>query len=96
VPYGRFVRRLITLIWGLAFLGETLLDTFLVYHLPIAQWMAIHPLLFWGTIVGAFGWAILYSRHAQPKIQASLRQMAQEQTARTGEGRQEASKHSVG
>ena len=96
VPYGRFVRRLVTLIWGLAFLGETLLDTFLVYHLPIAQWMAIHPLLFWGTMVGAFGWAILYSGHAQPKIQVSLRQMAQEQAARTGEGRQEVSKHPVG
>lgn len=25
--------------------------------------------------MAAFGWAILYSRHAQPKIDASLRQM---------------------
>jgi len=90
VPYARFVRRLVTLVWGLAFLGETLLDTFLVYHLPIVQWMAIHPLLFWGTMVAAFGWAILYSRYAGPKIDAGLRQMAQEQAARTGEGRKEA------
>jgi len=68
VPYARFVRRLVTVVWGLVFLGEALLDTFLVYHLPTAQWVAIHPFLFWGTMLVAFGWAILYSRYAQPKI----------------------------
>lgn len=84
VPYARFVRRLVTVVWGLVFLGEALLDTFLVYHLPIVQWVVIHPLLFWGTQVAAFGWAILYSRHAGPKIDASLRQMAQEQAGQDG------------
>ncbi len=79
VPYARFVRRLVTLVWGLVFVGEALLDTYLLYRLPTIQWIAIHPFLFWGTMVAAFGWAILYSRHAQPKIDASLRQMAQEQ-----------------
>jgi len=96
VPYGRFVRRLVTLVWGLAFVGEALLDTFLLYHLPTAHWVAIHPLLFWGTMVAAFGWATLYARYTTPKIQASLRQMAQEQAARMGEDRQEASKHALG
>ncbi len=90
VPYARFVRRLITLVWGLAFVGEALLDTYLLYHLPIAQWVVIHPFLFWGTAVAAFGWGILYGRYAQPKIDASLRQMAHVQAARTGEGRKEA------
>ena len=85
VPYGRFARRRITLVWGLVFVGEALLDTFLLYHLPTAQWVVIHTFLFWGTMVAAFGWAILYSRHAQPKIDASLRQMAQEQAAGTPE-----------
>ncbi len=89
MPYGRFVRRLVTLVWGLAFVGEALLDTFLLYRLPTAQWVAIHPLLFWGTMVAAFGWATLYARYAQPKVQAILRQMAQEQAARTGEGGKE-------
>jgi hypothetical protein len=58
--------------------------------------MAIHPLLFWGTMVAAFGWAILYSRHALPKIDASLQQMVQEQEALTGEDRKEPSKQAVG
>lgn len=96
VPYARFVRRLVTLVWGLVFLGEALLDTFLLYHLLMAQWVTIHPLLFWGTIVVAFGWATLYARYAQPKIEASLQQMVQEQAAGTGEGRKEALKHPVG
>jgi len=96
VPYARFVRRLITAIWGLAFLGEALLDTYLLYHLPIAQWAVIHPLLFWGTQVAAFGWAFLYSRHAVPKIDASLRQMALAKEALVGGDRPEASKLPVG
>jgi hypothetical protein len=33
-------------------------------------------------MVATFGWAILYSRHAEPKIAASLQQMAQEQDTR--------------
>jgi intracellular septation protein A len=90
VPYARFARRLITAVWGAVFLGETLLDTFLVYHLPIALWMAIHPVLFWGAMVAAFGWAILYARHAQAKIRAGLRQTAKEQEALTREAREEA------
>jgi len=96
VPYARFVRRLVTLVWGLAFVGEALLDTYLLYHLPTAQWVFIHPFLFWGTMLAAFGWGILYGRHAQPKIDASLLQMAQEQEALTGEGRQEPSQPAVG
>lgn len=96
VLYGRFVRRLVTLVWGVVFVGEALLDTLLLYHLPTTQWVAIHPFLFWGTIVAAFGWATFYARYAQPKIQASLRQMAREQDARADEDRQEASKHIVG
>ncbi len=96
VPYARFVRRLITLVWGLAFVGEALLDTYLIYHLSITQYVVIHPLLWWGTLLAAFGWAILYGRHAQPKIAASLRQMAQEQEALAGEGRQEPSQPAVG
>jgi hypothetical protein len=67
VLYGRFVRRLVTLVWGLAFVGEALLDTFLLYHLPTAQWVAIHPLLFWGTMVAAFGWATLYAQVYDPE-----------------------------
>jgi intracellular septation protein A len=68
VPYGRFVRRLVTVVWGLAFVGEALADTFLAYHVQTAQYIAIHPFLFWGTILATMSWATLYSKHAQKKI----------------------------
>ncbi len=67
-PRGRFVQRVVTAIWGLAFVGETLLDAFLAYHLPTAQFVAIHPFLFWGTILVTMGGATLYSRHAQKTL----------------------------
>lgn len=68
----------------------------LLYRLPTAQWMVIHQFLFWGTMVAAFGWAVLHGRHAGPKIEASLRQMAEAQEALTDEDRKEAPKHAVG
>lgn len=68
LPYVRFVRRLVTVVWGLVFIGETLTDTYFVYHLPTKKFVAIHPFLFWGVMVAAFGWATLYSRYAQNKV----------------------------
>lgn len=56
VPYVRFAQRLVSVVWGLAFLGEALTDTYLAYHLPITSFLAIHPFLLNGTIVVASGW----------------------------------------
>ncbi len=66
----RFIRRLITMIWGLAFVGETLVDGFLAYHLPTAQFVTVHPFLYWGTMLVAFGGATLYSRQVHQKVGA--------------------------
>ncbi len=76
VPYGRFFRRFVTLVWGVSFTAEALLDSYLVFHLPTARFLTIHPLLFWGTIVATMGWATSYSRNAQKKIDLMLRQTA--------------------
>jgi len=73
VPYTRFVRRLVTGVWGAAFLAEGLVDGFLAYHLPTTQFVAIHPFLYWATFVVAFGWGILYAKQAEPRI-AALRE----------------------
>lgn len=89
VPYVRFATRLITVVWGLAFLGEVLTDTFLAYHLPTALFLAIHPFLYWGTILTVFGgWTIPYTSHTRKRrraIEARMRQVEQEQTTRAGE-----------
>ncbi len=61
----RFAQRLITAGWGMAFVGETLADGFLAYRLPTGRFVAIHPFLFFGTILLTMGGATLYSRHAQ-------------------------------
>jgi hypothetical protein len=64
-PHSRFVRRLVTIVWGLAFIGEALTDTYLAYHLPTARFVVVHPLLFWETITATIGWATLYGRHGR-------------------------------
>jgi hypothetical protein len=73
VHYLGFVRRMVTLVWGVAFIGETSIDAFLAFHLSTSQFLVIHPFLFWGIIVATMGWATGYSRQAQKKILASLR-----------------------
>ena len=90
MPYVRFVHRLVTVVWGLAFLGEALTDTYLAYHLPIASFLVIHPFLFNGTILVAFGWATLYSMHVQKRrraIEAHMRQTEQERATSPGKDR---------
>lgn len=74
IPYARLVRRLVTLVWGVAFVVEAIIDALLAYHLPAAQFVAIHPMLYWATLLAAFGWGTLYARHAQPIIDESLRE----------------------
>ena len=64
LPSIRFISRLITGVWGLAFIGEALTETFLVYHLSTAQFLAIHPIAYWGTLIAAMGLAIAYAHHA--------------------------------
>ncbi len=54
---------MITLIWGLAFLAETLADTYLGYHLPAGGYVTIHPILFWGTILVTMGGATFYGKY---------------------------------
>ncbi len=68
--YIRRIRRLVTAIWGLAFVAETLVDMFLAYHLPTGQFVGVHPILYWGTMLVTFGGAILYTRQAHAKIEA--------------------------
>jgi len=84
IPYSRHARRLVTTVWGLAFVAETILDAILVYHLSITQFIAIHPFLFWGTLILTMGWATVYSGKVGAKL-ASLQQQANARAVKTGE-----------
>ncbi len=63
------IQRLITLIWAVVFLAETVLDVFLAYRLPTTGYLAVHPFLFWATMLACFGGAILYSRRLMQKAE---------------------------
>jgi hypothetical protein len=78
VPYFRFANRLTAVVWGLAFIGEMLTDTFLVYHLPIAPFLVIHQFLYYGTILATMGWAALYGMRARKRWGPALEKLEKE------------------
>lgn len=93
LPYFRFACRLISVVWGLVFVGEAFLEAFLAYHLSIAQFQLIGSLLFFVTTTALGVWSMLYPRHAWRRrraIEASLRQTEQEQVASADKVRGEA------
>jgi hypothetical protein len=93
LPYFRFVCCLISVVWGLVFVGEAFLEAFLAYHLSIAQFQLIGSLLFFVTTTALGVWSMLYPRHAWRRrraIEASLRQTEQEQVASADKVRGEA------
>ena len=57
LPYLRFV----SVVWGLALLGEVLTSAFLAYHLSIAQFQMLGPLVFTVTITALATWSMLYA-----------------------------------
>lgn len=83
-PYFGFVNRMITIIWGVGFLGEAVVRTILVYNLSTAQFLAISPIVLYGITFGVIIITMLYSRHARQRGDEMRRQhqlALQEQTA---------------
>lgn len=95
-PYFRFVNRMITIFWGVGFLGEAVVRTILVYKLSTAQFLAISPIVLYGITIGVIVITMLYARHARRRGDEMRRQhqaALQEQSSQTaqvmGEGRGE-------
>ncbi len=63
-PYGRFVHRLITAVWGIAYVGEFIIRVILVYTLPPALVLAISPIILTGVTVATLAWTFAYVRYA--------------------------------
>ena len=63
-PYARFVHRLITIVWGVAYVGEFMLRVILVYTLPAALVLALSPILLGGITIVTILWTFAYARHA--------------------------------
>jgi len=70
-PGVRFVHRLITVVWGAAFLGEFAIRIALVYTLPAAVVLAISPIILGVITIGTFVWTFAYVRRVRRRAEAA-------------------------
>ncbi len=64
-PEFRYVMRLTTLVWGIVFLLEVTVRTYLAFTLTIAQSVVILPIVWYIAFGGVMLWTMLYSRRAR-------------------------------
>lgn len=65
--YFRHVNRIITLVWGVAYMGEFLLRVVMVYRLSINQVLALSPIVFNAITIGVVAWTFAYGGFAHRK-----------------------------
>lgn len=71
-PYFRYAQRLITAVWGIAYLAEALIRVALVHFIGtskqgVSEILAISPLLLGGVTVLTLVWMFWYIRHSVAK-----------------------------
>lgn len=64
-PYARFVHRMITLGWGIAYVGEFILRVVMVYTLSAVVVLAISPFILGGLTLAAILLTFVYVRYAK-------------------------------
>jgi len=79
-PYARFVHRVITVGWGVAYLGEFILRVILVYTLPAVVVLAVSPFILGGLTMAAIILTFVYVRYAQRRG-AEMQRQRQEMQA---------------
>lgn len=87
-PSFRFTQRLITAVWGVAFVAEALIRVALVHFIGtskqgVAEILALSPLLLGGVTVLVFVWMFWYIRHS---IAKAMRMRAQHAAISTDTG----------
>ena len=75
-PYARFVHRLITIVWGSAYVGEFIIRAILVYTLSTALVLVLSPILLGAITIGTIAWTLAYVRHAERRGQEIRQQQA--------------------
>jgi len=73
-PDFRTFTRVLTLVWGLTYLGEFLLRVILVYRMPIPQFMAVSPFIFFGITIAIIAFTFSYSNRARRLGEAHRRE----------------------
>jgi hypothetical protein len=71
-----FVHRLITGVWGAAFVGEFGIRVALIYSLPTPWVLVLSPLILGGVTIGTFVWTFAYVRRVRQRAAASQRPAA--------------------
>jgi fucose permease len=70
LPHIRFAHRLITFVWGCAFVGEFLVRVVLALTLPPALVLAFAPIITNGVVVVMLLWTFAYVRYLRRKSEA--------------------------
>lgn len=78
-PQFRHTMRVITVVWGIGFLLEAALRTFLVIVLSIEQFLIVSPFVLYGIIGALIAWMFLYSRQGRKKGEELRQRMQAEQ-----------------
>ena len=66
--------RIVTIVWGVTYLGEFILRLILVYNLSIPQFLAISPFIFYGITIGVIAFTIAYGNRTRRRGEELLRQ----------------------
>jgi hypothetical protein len=70
-PYFRFVNRVITVVWGIAYAGEFMLRVIVVYTLPPALVLALSAIMQIGISILTLAWTFAYVRRANRRAKKS-------------------------
>jgi hypothetical protein len=76
-PPFRVAMRNMTLLWGFCLLLEASVRTYLVFTLPVPQFLAVSPFVLWGIVVATFVFTGSYMRRWRSQHSAMLRQPVQ-------------------
>jgi len=72
LPEVRFCHRLITSVWGSAFVGELMVRIFLIYNTSPATVLIASPILLGTLTIGTMIWAFSYGRRVRLRAMAQL------------------------
>ncbi|HXA77550.1 MAG TPA: VC0807 family protein [Candidatus Acidoferrales bacterium] len=76
LPEVRFCHRLITVVWGCAFVGELVLRIVLIYHASPATVLIVSPILLGSLTVVTMIWAFSYGHRVRLRALAQMVQLS--------------------
>jgi hypothetical protein len=71
----RFTHRLVTVVWGLAFVGDLLVRVLLIVYLPASLVLIISPVVLGVIIVSVMTWAFAYGGRVRARTMKRLEEL---------------------